>query len=101
MVDGVRLAASGEALISPAMLAQLLPRLTDTGRRGRFDLSAREVEVLELFADGASTKAIADRLHLSANTVRNYSQAILTKLDVHSRLEAVAVAVRAGVIRRT
>jgi DNA-binding NarL/FixJ family response regulator len=101
VVDGVRLAAAGEALISPAMLAQLLPRLTDTGRRVGFDLSAREVEVLELFADGGSTKAIAGRLHLSANTVRNYSQAILTKLEVHSRLEAVAVAVRAGIIRRT
>ncbi len=101
VVDGVRLAAAGEALISPAMLAQLLSRLTDTGRRVGFGLSARELEVLELFADGASTKAIADRLHLSANTVRNYSQAILTKLDVHSRLEAVAVAVRGGVIRRS
>ena len=103
VVDGVRLAAAGEALISPAMLAQLLPRLTDTGGRVSvgFGLSARELEVLELFADGASTKTIADRLHLSANTVRNYSQAILTKLDVHSRLEAVAVAVRGGVIRRS
>ena len=43
-------------------------------------------------ADGLSTKAVADALHVSGATVRNYVQSILSKLGVHSRLEAVAYA---------
>jgi len=55
-------------------------------------LTRREVEVLRLMADGLSTKAVADALHVSGATVRNHVQSILTKLGVHSRLEAVAYA---------
>jgi PAS domain S-box-containing protein len=53
-------------------------------------LTRREVEILRLMASGANTKTLAERLHVSPATIRNHAQNIFTKLNVHSRLEAVA-----------
>ena len=64
------------------------------------NLGAREVQVLRLMATGMSNKALAEQLHLSLNTVRNHVQSVLRKLGAHSKLEAVATAVREGVIER-
>jgi PAS domain S-box-containing protein len=61
-------------------------------------LTAREREILRLMASGEGTQAIAQRLFISTATVRNHTQNILTKLSVHSRLEAVALAFRVRVI---
>jgi two-component system nitrate/nitrite response regulator NarL len=61
-------------------------------------LTPREREVLELLARGESGASMAQTLDISANTVRTHVQSILTKLQVHSRLEAVAVAVRHSLI---
>ncbi len=57
-------------------------------------LTSREREVLQLLTEGLDGSAIAQRLFLSQATVRNHIQHILTKLDVHSRVEAVAFALR-------
>jgi PAS domain S-box-containing protein len=57
-------------------------------------LTGRECEVLSLIGEGLNTSAIAERLHLSWSTVRNHAQNILLKLNVHSRLEALAYARR-------
>lgn len=54
------------------------------------NLTPREGEILQLFARGLGTVAIAKRLGISQVTVRNHSQRILAKLGVHSRLAAVA-----------
>jgi two-component system nitrate/nitrite response regulator NarL len=61
-------------------------------------LTAREVEVLQLLAEGASSGRIAEQLGVSPNTVRTHVQGILSKLQVHSRLEAAAFAVRLGLV---
>jgi DNA-binding NarL/FixJ family response regulator len=61
-------------------------------------LTDRERQILVLLSRGMANRAIAEDLHLSINTVRNYVQAILIKLDAHSKLEAVATGVREGVI---
>jgi PAS domain S-box-containing protein len=61
-------------------------------------LTPRQAEVLELLAEGASTHQIASELHLSRETVRNHIRHILGALGVHSRLEAVAVASRTGLL---
>ncbi len=61
-------------------------------------LRPREIEVLNLVASGLANKQIAQRLTLSLNTVRNHVQSVLYKLHAHSKLEAVATAVREGVI---
>jgi len=61
-------------------------------------LTGRELEVLQLLADGTPSRAIAERMGVSRNTVRTHVQGILTKLQVHSRLEAVAVATSNGIV---
>jgi DNA-binding NarL/FixJ family response regulator len=98
VATAVRLAAAGESLISPKQLARLLPKLNRNYQAPGSDLTDREREVLVLLAEGAANAAIAKQLHLSVNTVRNYVQAILTKLGAHSKLEAVATGVREGII---
>ena len=100
VLDAVRAAAAGEALITPALLARLLPRLRREPVRQASTLTTRELEVLEHLAEGLSNQAIADKLAVSLNTVRNHVQNVLTKLHAHSRLEAVAAAVRQGLIER-
>lgn len=57
-------------------------------------LTRRELEILRMIATGVSTRAAADKLHVSPATVRNHVQNILGKLGAHSRLEAVAMATR-------
>ena len=98
VANAVRVAAAGDALLTPAQMARLLPRLTRSYRAVGSDLTEREQEVLKLLARGMTNKVIASELFLSVNTIRNYVQAILTKLDAHSKLEAVATAVREGII---
>jgi DNA-binding NarL/FixJ family response regulator len=95
----VRAAHAGEALISPSLLARLLPKLRQNPRGLGSDLTAREVEVLKLLAAGVSNQQIAEELVLSLHTVRNHVQNVITKLGAHSKLEAVATAVREGLIR--
>ena len=98
VIGAVRAAAAGEALISPAMLARLLPKLSPTHRAVGADLSDREREILGLLSRGWTNRVIGEHLHLSVNTIRNYVQSILNKLDSHSKLEAVSTAVREGII---
>ncbi|MCX4247106.1 response regulator transcription factor [Paraliomyxa miuraensis] len=61
-------------------------------------LTTRETEVLELVAAGMSNKLIAEELGISAHTVKFHVNAILGKLDVHSRTEAVVKAMQLGVV---
>jgi two-component system nitrate/nitrite response regulator NarL len=61
-------------------------------------LTAREREVLRRIAVGESTKQMARSMQIAASTVRTYTQNVLTKLGVHSRLEASAIAVRAQLV---
>jgi len=67
--------------------------------RGIEDLSAREVEVLQLVAGGRSNRDIGEVLHLSALTVKSHLARISRKLGTGDRAEMVALALRAGVIR--
>jgi two-component system, NarL family, response regulator DevR len=98
VATAIRAAAAGEALISPVLLARLLAKLNHGADALGSDLTERERQVLNLLAEGRTNALIAAELHLSVNTVRNYVQAILTKLGVHSKLEAVSTAVREGII---
>jgi DNA-binding NarL/FixJ family response regulator len=102
LMRAVRAASANEAVIPPAMLAQLLPRLRRAQRHtGSTELTPRETEILDLLAQGWSTDSIAQELVLSRHTVRNHVQRVLTKLGAHSKLEAVALATRTGLIRRS
>jgi DNA-binding NarL/FixJ family response regulator len=94
----VRAAASGEAVISPEMLMRLLPRLGRSGGAARHDLTHREHEVLDYLADGLSNAAIAAQLTVSIHTVRNHIANLSAKLGAHSKLEALSIAVREGIM---
>ncbi|MGH7426191.1 MAG: response regulator transcription factor [Candidatus Methylomirabilales bacterium] len=59
-------------------------------------LTARETEILQHFAAGRTSAEIAERLDISPHTVRTHVQNILTKLGVHSKLQAVTAAIRHG-----
>ena len=63
-------------------------------------LTDREREVLQLIVAGMGSRAMAEELHISMNTVRTHVQSVLTKLQVHSRLEAAAFAVRNGLVEQ-
>lgn len=99
VVMAVQSAAIGEAVIPPALLARVLPRLRRRGGPSSA-LTPREREVLELLAAGVPSNEIAERLFVSRNTVRNHVQNVLTKLGAHSRLEAVAIGIREGLVTR-
>jgi DNA-binding NarL/FixJ family response regulator len=62
-------------------------------------LSQREVEVLQMFADGCSTVEVGQQLYISAKTVKNHLASIYEKLDARDRTQAVLTAVRMGIIR--
>jgi len=72
------------------------PPVTEAGAA----LTARELEVLRLMANGLGNKEIAQRLNLAAHTVKNYVGHILEKLALHSRLQLAAFAHKAGNWRR-
>ena len=98
LVTAVRTAAAGEIMVSSELLARLLNRLHHQHERPAHDLTGREREILELIAEGLTNGAIAKRLFISVNTVRNHVQSVLAKLDAHSKLEALSVAIREGLI---
>jgi DNA-binding NarL/FixJ family response regulator len=98
VANAVRVAAAGEALVSPRDLATVLDRLARRHQAPGSDLTEREHAILSLMSHGLANRAIADELKLSVNTVRNYVQGILVKLNAHSKLEAVATGVREGLI---
>jgi DNA-binding CsgD family transcriptional regulator len=61
-------------------------------------LTPRELEILALMAEGRSPEAIAETLTMSPNTLRTHMQNVLTKLGVHSKVEALVLAIRYGTV---
>lgn len=105
LVGVVRRAAAGEIILPSGDVAGILWRLKDAQQLQvdvdrRFALlTPREVEVLQALAEGRSTREVAARLFISPKTVRSHVDRILTKLEVHSKLDAVVLALRHGVLR--
>jgi DNA-binding NarL/FixJ family response regulator len=96
IIDAVRRIHAGEALFDVALLIRAVrqePRQPDPT-----ELSARELDVLRSLASGSSTEKVAAELYVSVNTVRSHVRRILEKLGAHSKLEAVAIAVRDGIL---
>jgi two-component system, NarL family, nitrate/nitrite response regulator NarL len=92
--DVVERAGAGEVAIDTALLRQLAIRRTGTRSTARTllgRLTPREQHVLELLIDGRNTAEIVARLRISDSTARTHVQSILSKLGVHSRLQAVAL----------
>ncbi len=92
----IRSAAAGETTLAPAVASRLVERVR---RPQHGALSTRELDVLELLAEGVSNREIAERLHVSEATVKTHLVHIFGKLDVDTRTAAVTAGVERGLIR--
>ena len=103
LMAAIRAVAAGGAAIDPSVAAQVLERYRQMASGDAShtpgEFSERELSLLRLLAEGENNRSIAARLHLSQQTVKNLLSDIYRKLGVRSRSEAVAVALRQGVIR--
>lgn len=94
----IRAVASGNVDLSASIAAGILGEASALERAGDGMLSAREIEVLQRIADGASTPEVAASMFISDKTVKNHLASIFAKLDARDRTQAVLAAVRMGVV---
>ena len=98
IVAAIRTTAEGESVFSPSISRALLRRLRLTGDSHIPQLTARELDVLELVARGWDNARIADALYVSTGTVKHHISSILAKLDVENRTQAAVRGVQHGLI---
>jgi DNA-binding NarL/FixJ family response regulator len=97
VILGIRAAAAGQLLISPTIAAVLLRRVRDEGAGldlASLSLSDRELEVLDLLAEGKTDHEVAETLMIGPSSVRDHTSSILKKLQVENYLQAALRAVR-------
>jgi DNA-binding NarL/FixJ family response regulator len=105
VMAAIKSAADGEVLIDPATLTRLLAQVAREREAESHamallnDLTERESEILQLLSEGMRNEDIAKKLFISPQTVQTHVRNILGKLRVHSKLEAVAFAVKHGAIQ--
>jgi DNA-binding NarL/FixJ family response regulator len=103
LIEAVRIVATGESLVFPAMTRRLIERYSAARptkeQARRFDeLTEREREVLHLVARGRSNAEIADELYVGHETVKSHVKAVLLKLGVRDRTQAVILAYETGFV---
>ncbi len=102
LVSAIRAVYNGEAVLSPAitrlLLEDYLSRDTHTDREDPNALSSREREVLQLIAEGKTSREIADILHLSVKTVQSHRTNLMQKLDLHDRGDLIKYAIQKKII---
>jgi DNA-binding NarL/FixJ family response regulator len=92
LLESIRAVYAGGRLVEPAVAKELAQHAADEG------LINREVEVLELIADGCSNKLVADRLRINGHTVKGIVRNVLHKLKANDRTHAGTIALRRGFI---
>ena len=104
IVSAVRRLRAGEVLLSPNEVIEML-RIANHKRQKDHEimmsfesLTARERQILEALAEGLDSKEIAQKLHITIETERSHMVNILNKLDAHSRLQALILAARHGLV---
>ncbi|HEX6565663.1 MAG TPA: response regulator transcription factor [Chthoniobacterales bacterium] len=90
--DAVRKVAKGDSLLPPSIASKLAESMSHP------ELSERELQVLQYMANGRSNKEIGQVLYISENTVKAHVKSILAKLDAMGRTEAIAIAIKRGLI---
>ncbi|MER6122513.1 response regulator transcription factor [Streptomyces sp. NPDC001795] len=106
LADGVRVVASGEALLAPSVTKRLIAEFSKLSDRPRFgpvqaaygDLTERETEVLVLIAQGLSNVEIAERLVVAESTIKTHVSRILVKLGLRDRTQAAVFAYEARLV---
>jgi two-component system nitrate/nitrite response regulator NarL len=96
--DAVVAVASGETVLAPEVQSGLVVELRERDVPVRPLLSARELEILKLVAEGLSGPEIGARLYISSSTVKTHVKSVLDKLGVNDRAAAVAEGMRRGLI---
>lgn len=99
LIEAIRTVGAGDSLLDPSVTKRVLERL----RKAKFDdkdpklarLSPQEERILEMVGEGLTNRQIAENIHLSDKTVKNYVSTILQKLEVARRAEAAAYLARA------
>ena len=98
LVRALEQVGRGESLLDPAVTQKVFQRVRQNARKAEDAafgaLTEQELHILALVTEGMTNKEIAAKVYLSEKTVRNYVSSILSKLDVSSRAEAAAYAVR-------
>jgi two-component system, NarL family, response regulator NreC len=102
LVSAIRAVYSGEAVLSPAITRLLLEDYLNRDLRSEKDdpnaLSSREREVLQLIAEGKTSREIAEILNLSVKTVQSHRTSLMQKLDLHDRGELIKYAIQKKII---
>jgi DNA-binding NarL/FixJ family response regulator len=107
LAEGVRVVASGEALLAPSVTRRLItefsklsesPRLMASAHRAYGDLTDRETEVLILIAQGLSNSEMAERLMVAESTIKTHVSRILVKLGLRDRTQAAVFAYEARLV---
>jgi two-component system nitrate/nitrite response regulator NarL len=101
LVEGIRTAAAGGTPLSPSLADAVLRAMRKPGKQGTGtidSLSAREVQVLRLFATGLSTREVASSLGISPKTVETHRIRIYEKLGCKSVVDLTRIAVRTGLV---
>lgn len=102
LLRAVRVAAEGDAMLSPSVARRLIETFAAAPPAPSFsrlpELTEREADVLRLVAQGLSNAGIAQRLHIGAATVKTYISRLLTKLDAETRVHLVIRAYESGLV---
>jgi DNA-binding NarL/FixJ family response regulator len=102
VIKAIRAIAGGETVLTPSVLKEVLnqthPELPKSNPARVNNLTTKEIKILKLAARGLSNKYIALELGISENTVKSYLGDVFGKLNVGSRIEAVMLALRSGII---
>lgn len=101
LLDALRAAKAGKRMLSQELMDSVLKQYPDTGKRqpqDDFDLSIEEINLLRLVSEGVTNREIAKQLYWSETAVKRKLSSIFFKLDATDRTQAVAVALRRGLI---
>ena len=99
LVKAIEAISQGEIFLSDEIAKKIAVSSIDGGQDPIHDLSAREFEIFRLLAEGFKVDAIATTLNISSKTVSNYQTMIKQKLNIHTPVELIRYAIKAGVIK--
>jgi len=99
LVKAIEAISRGDIFLSDEIAKKIAVSSIDGGQDPIHDLSAREFEIFRLLAEGLEVDAIATTLNISSKTVSNYQTMIKQKLNIHTPIELIRYAIKAGVIK--
>jgi len=99
LVKAIEAISRGDIFLSDEIAKKIAVSSIDGGQDPIHDLSAREFEIFRLLAEGFEVDAIATTLNISSKTVSNYQTMIKQKLNIHTPIELIRYAIKAGVIK--